>query len=130
MSSILGCLQMGMVVIDTNFNILIWNHAVEDMWGLREEEVIEKSWFSLDIGLPVEQLRVPIRDIVFNKKKFQEILINGTNRRGREIQCYIAFSPLNGDNVEGIIMMMTDIEKIKSMISPTEIEQRQREGKK
>jgi two-component system CheB/CheR fusion protein len=30
--------------------------------------------------------------------------------------------------VEGIIMMMTDIEKIKSMISPTEIEQRQREG--
>jgi two-component system CheB/CheR fusion protein len=100
------------------------------MWGLREEEVIEKSWFSLDIGLPVEQLRVPIRDIVFNKKKFQEILINGTNRRGREIQCYIAFSPLNGDNVEGIIMMMTDIEKIKSMISPTEIEQRQREGKK
>jgi two-component system CheB/CheR fusion protein len=130
MSSILGCLQMGMVVIDTNFNILIWNHAVEDMWGLREEEVIEKSWFSLDIGLPVEQLRVPIRDIVSNKKKFQEILINGTNRRGREIQCYIAFSPLNGDNVEGIIMMMTDIEKIKSMISPTEIEQRQREGKK
>jgi two-component system CheB/CheR fusion protein len=130
MSSILGCLQMGMVVIDTNFNILIWNHAVEDMWGLREEEVIEKSWFSLDIGLPVEQLRVPIRDIVFNKKKFQEILINGTNRRGREIQCYIAFSPLNGDNVEGIIMMMTDIEKIKSMISPTEIEQRQREGEK
>jgi PAS domain-containing protein len=50
MSSILGCLQMGMVVIDTNFNILIWNHAVEDMWGLREEEVIEKSWFSLDIN--------------------------------------------------------------------------------
>ncbi|MBD1214202.1 MAG: PAS domain-containing protein, partial [Dolichospermum circinale Clear-D4] len=46
-SSILSCLQMGMVVIDTNFNILIWNHAVEDMWGLRQEEVINKSWFSL-----------------------------------------------------------------------------------
>ena len=130
MSSILGCLQMGMVVIDTNFNILIWNYAVEDMWGLRGEEVIEKSWFSLDIGLPVEQLRVPIRDILSNRKKFQEILINATNRRGREIQCYIAFSPLNGDNVEGIIMMMTDIEKIKSMISPAEIEQRKREGEK
>jgi len=97
------------------------------MWGLRGEEVINKSWFSLDIGLPVEQLRVPIRDIVSNKKKFQEILINATNRRGKQIQCYIAFSPLLGDNVEGIIMMMTDIEKINSMISPTEIEQRQRD---
>ncbi|MBD2142830.1 PAS domain-containing protein [Anabaena sp. FACHB-1250] len=129
-SSILSCLQMGMVVIDTNFNILIWNHAVEDMWGLRQEEVINKSWFSLDIGLPVEQLRVPIRDIVSNKKKFQEVLINGTNRRGKQIRCYIAFSPLFGDNVEGIIMMMTDTEKINSMISPAEIEQRQQEREK
>ncbi|OBQ36435.1 MAG: chemotaxis protein CheR [Anabaena sp. CRKS33] len=130
MSSILGCLQMGMVVIDTSFNILIWNHAVEDMWGLRQEEVINKSWFSLDIGLPVEQLRVPIRDILSSKKKFQEILINGTNRRGKQIRCYIAFSPLIGNNIEGIIMMMTDTEKINSMISPTEIEQRQREEEK
>ena len=130
MSSILGCLQIGMIVIDTSFNILIWNHAVEDMWGLRQEEVINKSWFSLDIGLPVEQLRVSIRDILSSKKKFQEILINGTNRRGKQIQCYIAFSPLISDNIEGIIMMMTDIEKINSMISPTEIEQRQQEGKK
>ncbi|GCL43470.1 CheR family methyltransferase [Dolichospermum planctonicum] len=129
-SSILSCLQMGMVVIDTNFNILIWNHAVEDMWGLRQEEVINKSWFSLDIGLPVEQLRVPIRDIVSSKKKFQEVLINGTNRRGKQIRCYIAFSPLFGDNVEGIIMMMTDTEKINSMISPAEIEQRQQEREK
>jgi two-component system CheB/CheR fusion protein len=130
MSSILGCLQMGMIVIDTSFNILIWNHAVEDMWGLRQEEVINKSWFSLDIGLPVEQLRVPIRDILSSKKKFQEILINGTNRRGKQIRCYIAFSPLIGNNIEGIIMMMTDTEKINSMISPTEIEQRQREEEK
>ncbi|MGB3418826.1 MAG: CheR family methyltransferase [Dolichospermum sp.] len=129
MSSILSSLQIGMVVIDTNFNILIWNHAVEDMWGLRQEEVMNKSWFSLDIGLPVEQLQIPIRDILCSKKKFQEILINGTNRRGKQIRCYIAFSPLIGDNVEGIIMMMTDTEKINSMISPADIEQRQQKEK-
>ncbi|MDB9455732.1 CheR family methyltransferase [Dolichospermum circinale] len=129
MSSILSSLQIGMVVIDTNFNILIWNHAVEDMWGLRQEEVMNKSWFSLDIGLPVEQLQIPIRDILSSKKKFQEILINGTNRRGKQIRCYIAFSPLIGDNVEGIIMMMTDTEKINSMISPADIEQRQQKEK-
>jgi two-component system CheB/CheR fusion protein len=29
--------------------------------------------------------------------------------------------------VEGIIIMMTDVEKIHSMISPVEIEERQRE---
>ncbi|MTJ14054.1 PAS domain S-box protein [Anabaena sp. UHCC 0187] len=128
LASILGSLQMGMVVLDNNFNILIWNHTVEDMWGLRSDEVVHKSWFSLDIGLPVEQLRNPIRDIISGKKKFQEILLNVTNRRGKNIQCYIACSPLMNETVQGIIMMMTDIEKINSMISPTEIESRQREG--
>jgi two-component system, chemotaxis family, CheB/CheR fusion protein len=125
LSSILGCLQMGMVVLDSNFNILIWNHTVEDMWGLRSDEVVNKSWFSLDIGLPVEQLRTPIRDIISGKKKFQEILINATNRRGREIECYLAFSPLTNGKVEGIIITMADVEKMNSMISPTDIEARQ-----
>ena len=128
LSSILGCLQMGMVVLDNNLNILIWNHTVEDMWGLHSEEVVHKSWFSLDIGLPVEKLRNPIRDIMSGKKKFQEILLHSTNRRGRQIQCYIACSPLMNETVKGVIIMMIDIEKINSMISPTKIEERQREG--
>ena len=128
LSSILGCLQIGMVALDNNLNILIWNHTVEDMWGLHSEEVVHKSWFSLDIGLPVEKLRNPIRDIMSGKKKFQEILLNSTNRRGRQIQCYIACSPLMNETVKGVIIMMTDIEKINSMISPTKIEERQREG--
>ena len=127
LTSILGSLQMGMVVLDSSFNILIWNQTVEDMWGLRTDEVMNKSWFSLDIGLPVEQLRNPIRDIMSCKKKFQEIIINATNRRGKKIQCYLACSPLMNGTVEGVIMMMTDIEKIKSMISPVDIEERQRE---
>ncbi|MFN6393931.1 MAG: CheR family methyltransferase [Aphanizomenon sp.] len=127
LTSILGSLQMGMVVLDSSFNILIWNQTVEDMWGLRTDEVMNKSWFSLDIGLPVEQLRNPIRDIMSCKKKFQEIIINATNRRGKKIQCYLACSPLMNGTVEGVIIMMTDIEKIKSMISPVDIEERQRE---
>jgi two-component system CheB/CheR fusion protein len=127
LTSILGSLQMGMVVLDSSFNILIWNQTVEDMWGLRTDEVMNKSWFSLDIGLPVEQLRNPIRDIISCKKKFQEIIINATNRRGKKIQCYLACSPLMNGTVEGVIIMMTDIEKIKSMISPIDIEERQRE---
>jgi two-component system CheB/CheR fusion protein len=61
------------------------------------------------------------------KKKFQEIIINATNRRGKKIQCYLACSPLMNGTVEGVIIMMTDIEKIKSMISPIDIEERQRE---
>ncbi|MTJ11002.1 CheR family methyltransferase [Anabaena sp. UHCC 0204] len=129
LASILGSLQMGIVVMDSSFKILIWNHTVENLWGLRSEEAINRSWFSLDIGLPVEQLRTPMRDILSGRKKFQEILLDATNRRGKQIQCYIAFSPLISDKAEGIILMMADVETINNMISPAEIEKRQEEGK-
>ena len=125
LASILGSLQMGIVVLDSNFNILIWNDTVENLWGLRSDEVIHKSLFSLDIGLPIEQLRTPIRDIISGQKKFQETLVPATSRRGKQIQCYIAFTPLMNETVQGIIMMMTDVEKITSMVSSTGIEERQ-----
>jgi two-component system CheB/CheR fusion protein len=125
--SILKSLQTGMVVIDKSFNILIWNHLLEDLWGLRTEEVINKSLFSLDIGLPVEKLRSPIRDFLFGKQQFQEMILDAINRRGKPIRCYIAITPLMDREIEGVVLMMVDIEKIKSMISAQEIEARRQQ---
>ncbi|MBE9057794.1 CheR family methyltransferase [Sphaerospermopsis sp. LEGE 08334] len=115
-TSILKSLQTGMVVIDPNFNILIWNHFVEDLWGLRNDEVINKSLFSLDISLPVEELRSPILDILSGKIDFQEMILAATNRRGKQIQCYVALNPLIDKKIEGVVVMMADVDKIKNMI--------------
>ena len=125
--SILKSLQTGIIVIDSNFNILIWNYMVEDLWGLRTDEVQGKSIFSLDIGLPIEQLRSPIRDSLSGKKQFQEIILNATNRRGRQIKCYLAITPLLDISIQGAVLMMADIEKVNSMISTQEIEKRQQQ---
>ncbi|QYX29954.1 CheR family methyltransferase [Sphaerospermopsis torques-reginae] len=115
-TSILKSLQTGMVVIDPNFNILIWNNFVEDLWGLRNDEVINKSLFSLDISLPVEELRSPILDILSGKIDFQEMILAATNRRGKQIQCYVALNPLIDKKIEGVVVMMADVDKIKNMI--------------
>ncbi|MGV0107625.1 CheR family methyltransferase [Nostoc sp. DSM 114160] len=125
--SILRSLQTGVVVIDGSFNISIWNYMVEDLWGLRTDEVIGKSIFSLDIGLPVEQLRSPIRESLSGKKQFQEMILNATNRRGRQIKCYLAITPLLGIEMQGAVLMMVDVEKVNSMISTQEMEKRQRQ---
>ncbi|MEH2317084.1 CheR family methyltransferase [Nostoc sp.] len=124
MSSILGSLQAGIVVIDSSFNISTWNYMVEDLWGLRIDEVLGQSIFSLDIGLPVEQLRSPIRDSLSRKKQFQEMILDATNRRGRQIKCYLAITPLLGIEMQGVILMMVDVEKVSSMISTQEMEER------
>ena len=120
-------MQTGVVVIDNSFNILIWNYMLEDMWGLRSDEVLGKSLFSLDIGLRMEQLRMMIRDSISGRTQFQEIIIEAMNRRGRQIKCYVACTPLFGVHIEGAILVMADVEKVNSMVSAKEIEERQRQ---
>ncbi|MBD2533643.1 PAS domain S-box protein [Nostoc flagelliforme FACHB-838] len=122
--SILKSLQTGIVVIDSSFNISIWNYMVEDLWGLRTDEVIGKSIFSLEIGLPLEQLRSPIRESLSGKKQFQEMILDATNRRGKQIKCYLAITPLLGIEMQGAILMMADVERVSSMISSQEMEER------
>ncbi|MEH1795467.1 CheR family methyltransferase [Nostoc sp.] len=125
--SILKSLQTGIVVIDSNFNISIWNYMVEDLWGLRTDEVLGKSIFSLDIGLPVEQMRSLIRDSLSGKKQFQETILDATNRRGRQIKCYLAITPLLGIEMQGAVLMMADVERVYSMISSQEMEERRQQ---
>ncbi|MEH2252678.1 CheR family methyltransferase [Nostoc sp.] len=122
--SILKSLQTGIVVIDSSFNISIWNYMAEDLWGLRTDEVLGQSIFSLDIGLPVEQLRSPIRESLSKRKQFEEMIIDATNRRGREIKCYVAITPLLGIDLQGVILMMVDVDKVNSMISTQDMEER------
>lgn len=125
--SILKSLQTGIVVIDSNFNISIWNYMAEDLWGLRTDEVVGESFLSLDIGLPVEQLRSAIRESLIGKKQFQEMILDATNRRGREIKCYVAITPLFGIEMQGAILMMVDVDKVNSMISTQDMEVRRLE---
>ena len=48
-------------MLDENYNVLMWNHRAEDLWGLRADEVRGKSFLGLDIGLPVGELRPLVR---------------------------------------------------------------------
>jgi two-component system, chemotaxis family, CheB/CheR fusion protein len=126
--SILRSLQTGIVVIDGSFNISIWNYMLEDLWGLRTDEVLGKSLSSLDIGLPLEQLRSPIRDSISGKKQFQEMILDATNRRGRQIKCYLAITPLLGMDIQGAVLMMADVERVTSMISSQEMQERRQQS--
>lgn len=57
LESILSSLKGGVVVVDCQVRVQIWNYKAEDFWGLRSEEAIAQNFLNLDIGLPVEQLR-------------------------------------------------------------------------
>ncbi len=112
LNSILASLRAGVVVVNPQFNILSWNHEAENLWGLRAGEVRGESLLGLDIGLPVEQLREPIRRCLSGQVGPAELVLRATNRRGRTIDCRISCNPLMGVDQErqGVILLMEEVE--------------------
>lgn len=113
LESILTSLRGGVVVLDRDLGILIWNHQSENLWGLRSDEVRGKHLLNLDIGLPVEQLKVPIRAILSGEAESSETIVDATNRRGRKISCRVTVTPLlhtePEQGIRGTILVMDEL---------------------
>ena len=108
LESVLGSVRAGVVVLDTSLNVESWNALAEDMWGLRADEARHKNFFSLDIGLPVGNLREPIRECLSGDADFAEVVVDATNRRGRAVRCKVICSPMRdqSQNHHGVILLM------------------------
>jgi two-component system CheB/CheR fusion protein len=80
-----------------------------DLWGLRDDEVEGEHLLNLDIGIPLESLRQPIRRVLAQDDP-EEISLDGHNRRGHPVTYTVAFAPLRGEleeQVIGAIMLIT-----------------------
>ncbi len=64
LESILASLHAAAVVVEPNFHILMWHAAANELWGLRDYEMLGQSLMNLDIGLSVEQLWTPVRAVL------------------------------------------------------------------
>lgn len=111
LNSILTSLKAGVIVIDCQFKILSWNNEAENLWGLRTNEVKGQSFFGLDIGLSLEQLRNSIRNCLADNNNHPEMIVSAINRRGQSIQCRVSFNPLLDSQQQrlGVILVMDEI---------------------
>ncbi|NMF64671.1 CheR family methyltransferase [Brasilonema octagenarum] len=110
LESILTSLRVGVVVLSRDLHVLMWNRKAEDLWGLRFDEVFSKHFMSLDINLPLEPLRQPMRTILIGESEHHEVLLDAINRRGRAIQCQVICNPLlgNASDIQGLIILMEE----------------------
>jgi two-component system CheB/CheR fusion protein len=82
------------------------------MWGLRAGEVVGRSLLSLDIGLPVAELREPIRRFMAGDDDCGDLELQARNRRGRAIACAISCTvqyDIYG-NSQGVVLLMEERE--------------------
>jgi two-component system, chemotaxis family, CheB/CheR fusion protein len=116
LESILGSMRGGVIVVNVDYNVQVWNHKAEDLWGLRDSEVIGKNFFSLDIGLPVEKLANPIRVCLSVDGEKQQLTLDAVNRRGKQIECYVTCTPLVGSSSEDIIGVILVMEAAENAV--------------
>ena len=64
LEAILGSISAGVMVVDKELVVTAWNDGAVDLWGVRHDEAVGTHLFNLDLGLPLDALRSPIRDVV------------------------------------------------------------------
>jgi len=109
--SILGSLRSAVVVLNAELKVEVWSEKAQELWGLRGGEVQGQPFLGLDIGLPVESLRDPIRDtLVSGRPHGIQVTLDGVNRRGRPLTCEITCTPLiDGPAPAGVILLMEEV---------------------
>jgi two-component system, chemotaxis family, CheB/CheR fusion protein len=109
LEGILGNLGVGVVVVDQEHRVQIWNASSTELWGLRPDEVEGQLLHTLDLGLPVEDLNSPIRDALSTRAESSELTVDAINRRGRPVSLNIKVMPLmaGGDQNFGALILMT-----------------------
>jgi two-component system, chemotaxis family, CheB/CheR fusion protein len=107
--AILASLESGVVVLDEDLTVVLWNHQIAELWGLRSDEAKGKSFASLDIGLPVAELAGPIHTAI-NAGSHQTVTVNCVNRRGKPIACRVTCSPLRDgkSTIHGVLLFMEE----------------------
>jgi two-component system CheB/CheR fusion protein len=110
--TIFANLPSAVVVLDRDQLVKVWSQRAEDLWGLRSDEALGQHFMNLDIGLPTEQLKQPIRACLSGDATSQTALVTATNRRGKSIPCKVTCLPLRStlDIISGIIVVMEEVE--------------------
>jgi two-component system CheB/CheR fusion protein len=110
LESLLISQRGGLVVIDRDLRISVWNARSAELWGLRTDEAPGQHFLNVDIGLPVEELRGPIRAVLGGDSEYEAVDLAATNRRGREFRCRVTMSPLvsRAGQIRGTILIMEE----------------------
>ncbi|WP_238012363.1 PAS domain-containing protein [Dactylosporangium sp. AC04546] len=108
MEAVLSSLQAGVIVLNRDLQILVWNRRATDLWGLRSDEAVGQHLPNIDIGLSMAELRPLIRDVLDGRTTPAASTRTAVNRRGRQVEIRVVCSPLTSElaGVIGVILIM------------------------
>lgn len=97
-------------MVDRDLRVSVWNEQSVDLWGFRRDDVLGQHLLNMDFGLPVEALRAPIRAVLDGEAPGRVLVLEATNRRGRELRCRVEMTPLldRAREIRGAVVVMEE----------------------
>jgi two-component system CheB/CheR fusion protein len=110
LASVLASLRAGVVVVDREMLVRLWNDNMMQLWGLRPDEVQDQPFLHLDIGLPVERMKGALRAVLDGRAGGEKMVLDAVNRRGRAITCEVTVTPLvpAGPDARGAVVLVEE----------------------
>jgi two-component system, chemotaxis family, CheB/CheR fusion protein len=109
LNSLINSIHLGMVVVDREMRVVVWNRGCEELWGLRADETQGQVLATLDIGLPVDQIRPLIGNAFVDPDNPGRSVVEAVNRRGRPTQVRVTCTSFHSsaeDGVKGALLLM------------------------
>jgi two-component system, chemotaxis family, CheB/CheR fusion protein len=99
-------------VLNRDLHVQMWNRWAEDLWGLRADEAVGQHFLNLDIGLPTEQLRPMIRQLLADGTEPLATRIHAVNRRGRtiEVRAFCTALTRHDGDTSGVVLVMDPVD--------------------
>jgi two-component system, chemotaxis family, CheB/CheR fusion protein len=106
--SLINSVRLGMVVVDREMRVVVWNRGCEELWGLRADETVGKTLTALDIGLPMEPVRPLIGNAFVDPESSGEAMVDAVNRRGRSTRVNVTCTSFRSSEgaVGGALLLM------------------------
>jgi two-component system CheB/CheR fusion protein len=109
---VLANMPAGVIVVDTDLNVEMWSSRAQDLWGATTDEVEGRNLLTLDIGLPMEQLRECIDACMAREADLGTMVLDAVDRRGKAFRCKVSCTPLEdpAGEIRGVILF-TEVER-------------------
>ncbi|SNT01060.1 CheR family methyltransferase [Rhodococcoides kyotonense] len=91
--SILDSANVGIIVVDRDMRVTVWNRASTELWGVTDQEARGRALLNLDIGLPTSPLRPLMGNALVDENYSESIRLDAINRRGRAVRVLVRCSP-------------------------------------
>jgi two-component system CheB/CheR fusion protein len=108
LDSLINSVRLGMVVVDREMRVVVWNRGCEELWGLRADETTGVPLTALDIGLPMDAVRPLIGNAFVDRDSSGETVVEAVNRRGRTARIRVTCTAFraNDDSTGGALLLM------------------------